>query len=89
MKRKPSNRFKRMKFLLLRKPGRNRQAASSDPVQQGHLAALLECRPSLNPHTQHLRILDIVQNISQTPGIHHNSTIIALPYLGGELASLG
>jgi hypothetical protein len=52
----------------------------SDPVQQDHLAALLEYRPSPNPHTQHLRILDIVQNISQTPGIRHNPAIIALPY---------
>jgi hypothetical protein len=54
---------------------------ASDPVQHDHLASLLECRLSPNPHTQHLRIPDIVQNISQTPGFHHfNPTIIALPY---------
>jgi hypothetical protein len=57
----------------------------SDPVQQDHLASLPECRLSPNPHTQHLRILDIVQGISQTSSIHHfNPTIIALPYLAGN-----
>jgi|SRR5271155_3799557 len=35
MKRKPSNTFKGMKFLLLQKPGRNRQAASSDSFLVG------------------------------------------------------
>lgn len=57
----------------------------SDPVQQDHLASLLECRLLPNPHKQHLRILDIVQGISQTSGIHHfNPTIIALLYLAGN-----
>jgi hypothetical protein len=56
----------------------------SDPVQQDYLASLLECRLSPNPHTQRLRILDIVQNISKTLGIHHfNPAIIPLPYWGG------
>jgi hypothetical protein len=54
---------------------------ASDSVQPGHLASLLQCRMSPNPHTLHLRIADIAQNISQTSGVHHfNPTIIALPY---------
>jgi hypothetical protein len=47
--------------------------------QQDHLSTLLECRLSPNPLTQHMRILDVVQNISQPLGIHHfNPAIIAL-----------
>ena len=51
-----------------------------EPVQHDRLAPLLECKRPPNPHTQHLRIPNLVHNISQTPGVHHfNPTIIALP----------
>jgi hypothetical protein len=54
---------------------------ASNAIQLDHLASLLECKTSPNPHTQHLRIPNIAQNISQTPGVQHfNPTIVALPY---------
>lgn len=52
-----------------------------DPANDPRFATLLQCRSQPNPYTQHIRISEIVQNISQPPGAQHfNPTIIALPY---------
>ena len=58
------------------------------PTHNPYLASLFRCESQPNPHTNHIRIHDIVQNISQVaPRVvmedsqqKFNPTIIALPY---------
>jgi len=56
-------------------------STASNATQLDLLAPLLELKQSSNPHTQHLRIPNIAQNIFQRPGVHYfNPTIFALLY---------
>lgn len=67
--------------------GTSRDANWLRPADHPHLAPLFKCPIRPNPYTNHIRIPNIIQNVSQIPAnwkqgdvLKFNPTIISLPY---------